>query len=227
MSVRYWVIYLSSAPRYCLAFSLKGTTLVGPLPETRKTPDKLVSGRTETQVADRKDPKTISEAARRNISIIARLERWAARSRTFGERIGDTIAVQAGRVWFILLHVLWFGGWIFWNVGLLTGLKPFDPYPFEFLILVVSLESTFLSLFILMSQNRSNRQAEQRAHLDLQVNLLSEQETTKLLQLVRALCLHHGLPEANDTELVQMMDRTRPQALIRELNANLPSETAE
>ena len=122
---------------------------------------------------------------------------------------------------------LWFGGWILWNVGLLAGLKPFDPYPFEFLILVVSLESTFLSLFILMSQNRSNRQAEQRAHLDLQVNLLSEQETTKLLQLVRALCLHHGLPEANDKELVQMMDRTRPQALIRELNANLPSETAE
>ena len=178
-------------------------------------------------MADRTDTKAISEAARRNISIIARLERWAARSRTLGERVGDTIAVQAGRVWFVLLHIVWFGVWILWNCGLLTGLKPFDPYPFEFLILVVSLESTFLSLFILTSQNRSNRQAEQRAHLDLQVNLLSEQETTKLLQLVRALCVHHGLPEADDQELIQMMDRTKPQALVRELNANLPSETAE
>ena len=67
-------------------------------------------------MADRKDTKAISEAARRNISIIARLERWAARSRTWGKESGDTIAVQAGRVWFILLHVLWFGGWILWNV---------------------------------------------------------------------------------------------------------------
>lgn len=175
-------------------------------------------------MAERKETRTLSEGARRNISVIARLERWAARSRTLGERIGDTIAVQAGRFWFILLHVFWFGVWILWNTQVFRGVRAFDPYPFEFLILVVSLESTFLSLFILMSQNRSNRQAEQRAHLDLQVNLLSEQETTKLLQLVRALCVHHGLPEANDEELIQMMDRTRPQALIRELNANLPGE---
>lgn len=165
---------------------------------------------------------SLSEVARRNISIIARLERWAARSRTAGQKLGDGIAVHAGRMWFILLHVIWFSIWIAWNYGLLKHKgRAFDPYPFEFLILVVSLESIFLSLFILMSQNRSNRQADQRAHLDLQVNLLSEQETTKLLQLVRALCLHHGLPEAHDEELKQMMDRIRPQALLRELNTSL------
>ena len=127
-------------------------------------------------------------------------------------------------MWFIILHVIWFGSWIVWNSRFFPGFKAFDPYPFEFLILVVSLESIFLSLFILMSQNRSSRQADQRAHLDLQVNLLSEQETTKLLQMVRALCLHHGLPEADDEEVKQMMDRTKPQALLRELNATMPPE---
>lgn len=171
-------------------------------------------------------PKTdsnpdLTEIAKKNIWLVARVERWAAHSRSIGQKFGDLIAVQAGRMWFIILHLIWFGGWILWNSRLFRGAKPFDPYPFEFLILVVSLESIFLSLFILMSQNRSNRQADQRAHLDLQVNLLSEQETTKLLQLVRALCIHHGLAEADDEELKQMMDRTKPQALLRELNATM------
>jgi uncharacterized membrane protein len=52
----------------------------------------------------------------------------------------------------------------------------FDPYPFSLLTMVVSLEAIFLSLFILMSQHRSGLQADRRSHLDLQINLLSEDE---------------------------------------------------
>jgi len=73
--------------------------------------------------------------------------------------------------------------------------------------MVVSLESIFLVLFLLMSQNRSNGQADQRAHLDLQINLLSEGEYTKMLQMMQALCAHHGLAIARDPEVEKLPER--------------------
>ena len=66
--------------------------------------------------------------------------------------------------------------------------------------------------------------ARTRAHLDLQVNLLCEHETTKLLKLVRALCEHHHLPEAQDPEVFELLQRTEPSTLARELERQLPSE---
>jgi uncharacterized membrane protein len=58
-----------------------------------------------------------------------------------------------------------------------------------------------VSLFILMSQNRSGAQADQRNHLDLQINLLSGDENTKMLQMLQALCVHHNLNIAEDPRL--------------------------
>jgi uncharacterized membrane protein len=94
---------------------------------------------------------------------------------------------------FGLAHLAWFGTWIVVNGGVLPGFEPFDPYPFSFLTLVVSLEAIFLSIFVLLSQNRLTRQAEKRAHLDLQVNLLAEQESTIALQLLQRICEHLGI----------------------------------
>src|SRR5262249_48756586 len=131
--------------------------------------------------------------AQRNIAAISGMEKAALEERTPGERFGDALARCAGQMWFIAAHALWFGTWIILNRGLIPGVRPFDPYPFPFLTFVVSLEAIFLSLFILMSQNRASRQADARAHLDLQINLLSEQEATKMLQMLQKLCEHHGL----------------------------------
>ena len=81
--------------------------------------------------------------------------------------------------------------WLTLNTGPSTT---FDPFPFAFLTMAVSLESTFLSLLILMSQNSSNIiVADQRNQLDLQIDLLSGDENTKMLQMLQALCEHHKL----------------------------------
>jgi uncharacterized membrane protein len=105
------------------------------------------------------------------------------------------------------------------NSGAVPGIRPFDPYPFCFLSLVVALEVFFLSTAVLMSQNRQVRQAEQRAHLDLQINLLAEQETTKLLQMMQQLCDHLGLKQvARDEELREMAANTAVEALAEELD---------
>src|SRR5438477_5391584 len=115
----------------------------------------------------------------RNIQEICAIEQEALRSRSLSQRISDVIAEQAGRMWFIALHAIWFGAWVVSNLGAIENVPVFDPFPYSLLTMIVSLEAIFLSLFILMSQNRSTRHADQRGHLDLQINLLAEHENTK------------------------------------------------
>jgi uncharacterized membrane protein len=155
-------------------------------------------------------------ATERNIRKISALEAESLKSRSSLERVGDTIAIQAGRPWCIVLHAAWFGVWIALNIPA-NGLRPFDPFPYPFLMTIVSLESIFLVLFLLMSQNRSNGQAEQRAHLDLQINLLSEDENTKMLQMLQALCAHHGLGIARDAEVEKLAGQIDAAEVIEEI----------
>ena len=123
-------------------------------------------------------------------------------------------------MWFIMIHLIWFVVWIGLN---LPGHHAFDPFPYALLTMIVSLESIFLSLFILMSQNRATRQADQRAHLDLQINLLSEHENTKMLLMLQALCRHYHLIEGRDPEISQLVERTEPRQVLQDLVENLPA----
>src|SRR5262249_49692394 len=95
---------------------------------------------------------------------------------------------------FVWVHIAWFGFWV--GANTLPFFHPhFHPYPFQFLPLVVSLEAIFLSPFIMISQNRQQRTADRRNHLDLQINLLSEQENSKMLVMMERMMKHIGVPE--------------------------------
>jgi uncharacterized membrane protein len=148
----------------------------------------------------------------KNIRTVCALEAESLARRSPLERVGDKIAVQAGKPWCIILHCVWFALWIAANT-----VKPFDPFPYPFLTTAVSLESIFLALFLLMSQNRGSRQAEERAHLDLQINLLSEDENTKMLQMLQALCAHHGLAVAHDPEVAKLAGEVHAADVIAEI----------
>jgi uncharacterized membrane protein len=161
-------------------------------------------------------------ATARNVRAICELEAAALARRSLSARVGDVIAIHAGRMWFIVVHMTWFAIWIALNVKP-HGKGIFDPFPFPLLTMIVSLESIFLSLFILMSQNRTGLQADQRNHLELQINLLSEDENTKMLQMLRALCEHHKLKIANDPEIHAMTKRTEINDVLSELQDNLPA----
>src|ERR1044072_1744532 len=161
----------------------------------------------------------------RNIRAISAVEKNALANRSLAARIGDKIPSQAGKMWFIGVHIVWFAGWIGLNVRS-HGKPTFDPFPFSLLTMIVSLESIFLSLFILMSQNRSGLQVDERNHLDLQINLLSEDENTKIIRMLQALCKHHELSIAEDPEVVALAQRTDHREVLAELKKNLPgSET--
>jgi uncharacterized membrane protein len=159
------------------------------------------------------------DPARQNIQAIARLERDALHDRTAIDRLTDAITHAAGSAVFVTLHALAFGGWIAFNSLSTAGI---DPYPFSLLTLAVSLEAIFLSVFVLMSQNRMTRQADKRAHLDLQVNILAEQELTAILRMVHALCKQAGVNvKIRDVQVEQLLQETDIHRIAVEVDQEL------
>jgi uncharacterized membrane protein len=158
-----------------------------------------------------------------NIAAIAKLEQDALSSRSRTERASDAITKFVGSFAFLLLHVFFVGAWTFTNLGLVRGLKPFDPFPFGVLSLVVSSEAVFLTIFVLISQNRMARRAEKRAHLDLQVGMLAEQELTTLLQMQQKICQHLGVSVIEEKKEVKDFEKaTDVHELARELDQQIP-----
>jgi uncharacterized membrane protein len=160
-----------------------------------------------------------------NIAAIAKLEEEALGRRTRTERQSDTIVRFIGSLKFLLLHLILVGTWITANLNLIPGVNPFDPFPFGILALFVSSESVFLTIFVLISQNRMARQAERRSHLDLQVGMLAEQELTTVLQMLQKLCQHSGVDVKSSNEQVQGFSKTTDvHKLTRELDKKLPDK---
>ena len=132
------------------------------------------------------------------------------------EVIADALNYMASSTPFLVVHVLWFASWILWNTGQI-GLRPFDPFPFGLLTMVVSLEAIFLSIFVLMAQRRESAIAEMREEISLQVSLRLEEEVTKTLQLVAGLYTRLGHRMAEDEELGEMLQPLDVEAIEREL----------
>ena len=156
-----------------------------------------------------------------NLDSVAKIEAAHLQGRTTAERIGDGVTRVAGSGWCALAHVVLFGGWILVNLRLVPGVPAFDPYPFPALTMAVSLEAIFLTLFVLISQNRMTRQADRRALLDLQVNMLAEQESTATLRLLRRIGERLGVQERSAEE-AQLEAKTDVERIADELDRTLP-----
>src|SRR5262245_26342573 len=133
------------------------------------------------------------------------------------------IAKFSGSMAFVWFHVIWFSLWILANEKIISVLEPFDPFPFSLLTMIVSLEAIFLSTFVLISQNRASQQADKRAHLDLQVNLLAEQEMTTILELLKRLCEHQGLT-LEDGKVERLAAKTDVRKVAKALDRDLPEQ---
>lgn len=166
-----------------------------------------------------------ADPAQRNVETVSRLEHEALRTRSFAERISDVLTKAVGSITSITLHATWFAVWISINNGFVHSITPFDPFPFGVLTLIVSTEGVLLAIIILISQNRMIRQADRRAHLDLQISLLAEQETTLVLHMLQRIARQLGLPEdpsaAQATKLIEQIDVA---AMMRRLQEELPKD---
>jgi len=154
-----------------------------------------------------------------NVQTIVELERQAVHQRSPLDRFADIVTAFAGSRVFIVGHVVWFTSWLILNRGPLA----FDPFPFSLLNVMVSIEAIFLTTFVLMTQNRMAKHADRRAHLDLQVNLLAEQELTTILRIVTTLSQQLGVDVPKEAGAVrELLEQTDIHTLSDALDRELP-----
>ena len=163
-------------------------------------------------------------AADRTIAAVARIEHTAYENRSRIDHLAGAITRAAGTGTVIVLHVVWFLLWLLVNLGGLPVIKPFDPFPFSLLTTIVSLEAIFLTLFVLISQNRMSREADKRAELDLQVNLLAEKEATMTLRMLQEISGHLGLSGEASKDIEELLKETKVEELSEKLESVLPSD---
>ena len=163
---------------------------------------------------------TTTSAVEKNIEAIRKLENDTLQGLSTVEHIADKVRAFAGSSPFILLHVIWFSAWVFINSGIISTVIPFDPFPFSFLTLIVSLEAIFLTLLVLMSQNRMTKEADKRAHLDLQINMLDEQETTLILRMTQKIAIHLGLEDVVEKSVEELYEETDINRVAQALEDN-------
>jgi uncharacterized membrane protein len=170
-------------------------------------------------------PEQADELVHANVRTIAELEAAARQARTRTDRIVDGIATFCGSLLFVYLHATWFALWI--GVNTLPSKRwHFDPFPFPLLTLAVSLDAIFLTTFILISQNRQGQMADRRNHLDLQVNLLAEQENTKMLRMLERIEKRLGIEEEDPT-VAALKETTKPEKMVEQIKTYVEETSAE
>lgn len=148
-------------------------------------------------------------------------EAKSLRSRSFLTQVADDLTAFCGSTGFLVFHVFFFITWITINTNLVPGLiKSFDPFPFGLLTMLVSLEAIFLSIFVLVSQNRSSYISTVRDEVHMRVNLIAEEEITKTLQVLSEIRTKLDIKE-EDPELERMLQRTNTSYIERSVEDQL------
>lgn len=166
---------------------------------------------------DIKEPKSIHDLTGRNLRSVLENEQEAKSGISVSEKLATMIAEFCGSMPFIWIHLVWFILWVLLNTSV-TDIKHFDPFPFLLLTFSVSLEAIFLSAFILISQNHETRMTEQRSHLDLQINMLTEQENTLMLKMLRSIALKVGADFVEHPDMSAMEEAMQPEKLLEQID---------
>jgi uncharacterized membrane protein len=127
-------------------------------------------------------------------------EKWA-------EALAKFLTRSFGTLRFLNLTLLLFLFWIIINLGLVAGIRPFDPQPFGWLILIVQLFAIVLSIVVLISQSQAARINEVRQQMDFEINVRAEHEITKILHMIEEIHKEIGISKL-DKELEQMKKMT-------------------
>jgi uncharacterized membrane protein len=161
---------------------------------------------------------SVAATAKRNIETIAQLEQQLIAHRSKTERWGGSVARFFGSPRFIAAQVFFIVAWIVLNTVSTAWLRPFDPYPFPFLSLIVGIEFIFLTTFVLINQKHQMRRAEQWWHLNLQLSMLTEQEVTENVKMLHMICreLELKIP-IPDHEVSDLSQHTEITALVDEI----------
>ena len=160
----------------------------------------------------------------RNVAAVAKMEAALLGERSRGAQVIRWVVRRVGTPVSAVLHFGLFGGWVAWNLGPLPGPLRFDPAPFPILELIVSTEAILLGILILASQNRLQEEEDQRSHLGLQISLLAEAETTRVIHMLDHVCKHFGIESASGDEIDELKLDTDPEEIVETLRSSIPSD---
>lgn len=155
----------------------------------------------------------------RNVRALVELAAEQERAKSTAERVAMAISRFAGSMTSVYFHAVVFGLWAAADMGWLPGFHNFDP-TFTGLNSTATVEAIFLATFVLIAQNRLAAQEEIRNHLDVQVNLLTEHETTHILRVVAAMGDKMGIAEAHDPEIEQLVRDVQAQEMLDQIEVH-------
>lgn len=124
------------------------------------------------------------------------------------DKVATFITGTFGSMIFLGSCVALFIVWIAWNLNLLPLIKPFDPYPFQMLTMILSIFAIILSVSVLISQNREGKRNTIRQQVEFEVNVRAESEITKMLTMLHEIQKKMGIHSTTDTELEEMKVET-------------------
>ena len=150
-----------------------------------RSPDELAAE--ERRALERAAQRQFSEAPDRKLSG----------QTTFGERLADRVAKLGGSWGFISIFGIILVLWALLNTQIL-GKAAFDPYPYIFLNLMLSMLAALQAPVIMMSQNRQSTKDRQMAAHDYEVNLKAE---------IEIMALHEKLDSIRSEQLLKLMEK--------------------
>jgi uncharacterized membrane protein len=160
------------------------------------------------------EPHELSASLKKNIEALRDRRKRERMSASPEERLANAITAFTGSMRFVYLHLAVYGFWIASN--LIPGFPHFDP-TFVILAMAASVEAIFLSTFVLISQNRAMMESDKRDDLDLQINLLTEHELTRLIRMVAALAEKMEVRTDVDQEIGEITKDVAPEAVLSEI----------
>jgi uncharacterized membrane protein len=163
-------------------------------------------------------PEGLNSALARNIRALHQRHRAEEQSASLQDKLAGVVTRFSGSMTFVYVHVAILVVWVGVNTGLIPGALRFDR-TFVILATAASVEAIFLSTFVLISQNRAAKAADRRAALDLQINLLTEHEVTRLIALTTAIAEKIGVEGSQDPALKELQRDVAPEAVLDTLEA--------
>lgn len=195
---------------------------------THPTPEQKISQQAEQErqaevkkVSD--EELNLTQIVDQDIETIVALRMRAERKVNRHQRIIERVTQNIGRPRFFYIIVLFVALWILANsFATQLGLPFHDTPPFYWLQGIIGLGALLMTNVVLITQNRQNKLAEERRHLDLQVSLLVERKVSKVIDLLEQ--LRQDIPDVEnrrDLQAEAMKENVDPHAAITSLNQSL------
>ena len=183
----------------------------------------------QTQDAHTEDEREMIDPISDNIQTVADLHKAAERGVSPQQRAIEKVTNFLGRPRFLLIILAFVVLWMVVTLALTAfGLRDFDPPPFAWLAVLLTLGALLQATMILITQNRQDRMIEQRMQLDLQVSLLLDEKISKLITMVDQLRqVHPDLENGTDPQVEALKETVDPHQSLKTLEQLLEEDTKQ